>query len=153
MFRKILGGAIIAGFTATLAFAAMSADDMIKARQAEMKVNGKAMGELAKIFKGEMAFDAAVVKAQVDAIGAAYAEAEKAGAWAPESVKGETVETWIKPEYFSDMEGAKAAGMAFGAAIGKVAAATDDASFKAAFGEMGGACKGCHEKYRRPKEG
>ena len=153
MFKKIIGGAIVAGFTATLAFAAMSGDDMIKARQTQMKANGKAMGELAKIYKGEMAFDAAAVKAQIDAMGAAYGEAEKAGAWLPESAKGETVETWAKPELWSDVEGSKATGMAMGAAMGKVAGATDEAGFKAAFEELGGACKGCHEKFRRPKEG
>ena len=110
------------------------------------------MGELAKIFKGETPFDAAAVKTQIDAMGAAYDTGVKAGAWDPASAKGETVETWAKPELFTDMEGSKAAGMAMGAAMGKVAAATDDASFKVAFQELGGACKGCHEKFRRPKD-
>ncbi len=32
-----------------------------------------------------------------------------------------------------------------------LAAATDEASFKAAFPELGNSCKGCHEKFRRPK--
>ena len=29
---------------------------------------------------------------------------------------------------------------------------TDEASFKAAFPELGNACAGCHEKFRRAKE-
>ena len=153
MFRKLLAAAAIAAFSATIAFAAMSADEMIKARQTQMKANGKAMGALSAIYKGEANFDAAAVKAQIDAMGAAFEEGMKNGAMDPASAKGETVETWAKAEFFTDKAGSDAAGMAMGDAMGKVVAATDLASFKPAFEALGGSCKGCHEKFRRPKEG
>ena len=147
--KLAMGGILALGLGVTLAYA--SPDDKIKARQTQMKANGKAMGELAKIYKGEAQFDAAVVKAQLDSMGAAYEAGVKAGAWDPDSAKG-TVETWAKAEIWSDPEGVKKTGEALGAAMGPVGAATDLASFKPAFEQMGGACKGCHDKFRRPKE-
>jgi cytochrome c556 len=50
------------------------------------------------------------------------------------------------------MEGFKAAGEKAGAAVVALAATTDEAGFKAAFPAVGEGCKGCHEKFRRPKE-
>jgi cytochrome c556 len=152
MFKKFLAAAIIAGAGATFAFAQMSPDDGIKARQTAMKQYGKSMGVFVGIFKGEKPFDAAAVKTELDLMGAAYEASVKAGGWTPESAKG-TVETWAKAELWSDPDGAKAAGENFGKAWGALAAATDDASFKAAFPAFGDGCKGCHDKFRRPKEG
>jgi cytochrome c556 len=148
--KLAMAGFLALGVGVTLAYAA-GPDDKIKARQTQMKANGKAMGELAKIYKEEAPFDAAVVKAQLDAMGAAYEEGAKAGAWDADSAQG-TVETWAKPEVWSDAEGYKKAGEAMGAAMGPVGAATDLASFKPAFEQLGAGCKGCHDKFRRPKE-
>jgi cytochrome c556 len=148
--KLAMAGFLALGVGLTVAYAA-SPDDKIKARQAEMKGNGKAIGELAKIYKGEAPFDAAVVKAQLDAIGQGYETGVKAGAWDPDSAKG-TVETWAKPEIWTDTEGFKKVSEAFGAAMGPVGAATDLATFKPAFEQLGGGCKGCHDKFRRPKE-
>jgi cytochrome c556 len=144
-----MAGILALGLGVTIASA--TPDDQIKARQAAMKANGKAMGELAKIYKEEAPFDAAVVKAQLDAMGKAYEDSVKANAWAPESAQG-SVETWAKPEIWSDPDGFKKAGETFGAAMAPVAAATALASFKPAFEQLGGGCKGCHDKFRRPKE-
>jgi cytochrome c556 len=148
--KLAMAGVLALGIGFTLAYAA-SPDDKIKARQTQMKAHGKAVGELAKIYKGEAQFDAAAVKAQLDVINAADQEGMKAGAWDPDSAKG-TVETWAKPEIWNDSDGVKKAVDALEAGMGAVAAATDLASFKPAFEQMGGACKGCHDKFRRPKE-
>jgi cytochrome c556 len=148
--KLAMAGFLALGIGVTLAYAA-SPDDKIKARQTEMKGNGKAIGELAKIYKEEAPFDAAVVKAQLDAISKGYEEGVKAGAWDPDSAKG-TIETWAKPEIWTDTEGFKKVGEAFGKAMGPVGAATDLASFKPAFEQLGAGCKGCHDKFRRPKE-
>jgi cytochrome c556 len=149
MLKMVTAGALVVGLGVTLAFA--SADDQIKARQAEMKANGKAMGAFVGIIKGETPYDAAVVKANIDAMLAAEAAAMAAKAWDADSQKGETVETFAKPEAWTD---AKGFGEAYGALVkarDAVAASTDEASFKAAFPALGAACKDCHEKYRRPK--
>lgn len=134
---------LLGGLGATLAFAGPIED-----RQAAMKANGKAMGPLVAIFKGEKPFDAAIVKESADTIHADFVKASTA--FPPDSKDGPP-ETYAKPEIWSDPEGFKAALEKAITATEAVAAATDEASFKAAFPELGGACQGCHEKYRRPK--
>lgn len=149
MFLKSLtAAALIMGF-ASLAHAG-PADDAIKARQGCMKANGASMGVFVPIIKGEKPFDAAAVKTATDAIEAACGG--WAGWWAADTQKGETVETYAKPEVWTDAAGFEAAGGKFMTALTAVKAATDDASFKTAFGDFGASCKGCHEKFRRPKE-
>jgi cytochrome c556 len=149
MLKYTLAATVLAIGFASTAFAG-PLDDVIKARQACMKANGASMGIFVPIVKGEKAFDAAVVKTATDAIDAACGG--WAGWWAADTQKGETVETFSKAEVWSDAAGFTAASAAYAAAITKVKAATDDATFKVAFGEFGGSCKGCHEKFRRAKE-
>ena len=136
LFKSIAAGTIVLGLGFSLAYAA--ADDQIKARQAEMKANGKAMGALVAIMKGEAPYDAATVKASLDAMAAADAAAGEAKAWDASSMEGATVETWAKPEIWADARAA-------------LAATTDEAGFKAAFPALGQACQSCHESFRRPK--
>jgi cytochrome c556 len=69
----------------------------------------------------------------------------------PGSDKGPP-ETYAKAEIWSDAEGFKAAEDAALKAVAELAASTDEASFKIAMGALGNSCKGCHDKYRRPKE-
>jgi cytochrome c556 len=149
MLKYTLAATVLAIGFASTAFAG-PLDDVIKARQACMKANGASMATYVPIVKGEKPYDAAAVKTATDAIDAACGG--WAGWWAPETQKGETVETFAKAEVWSDAAGFKAAETAYGAAIAKLKASTDDATFKVAFGEFGGSCKGCHEKFRRAKE-
>ena len=132
-----------------LAYAA--ADDQIKARQAEMKGNGKAIGALVAIMKGEAPYDAAVVKASLDAMAAGDAAAGEANAWDASSMEGATIETWAKPEIWAEGSDIGAKYQAWVDARTALAATTDEAGFKAAFPALGAACAGCHEKFRRPK--
>lgn len=147
--KSMAAGSVILGLGVSLAFA--SADDQIKARQDQMKANGKAMGAMVAIMKGEAAYDPAIVKSSLDAMGAAYQAASSANAWAADAQTG-TIETWAKPEVWSDPEGFAAAGKKMGDAMAALAATSDEAGFKAAFPALGQACQGCHEKFRRPKD-
>lgn len=64
-------------------------------------------------------------------------------------------ETRAKPELFTDKEGVGKVGKAFFDAandLAKVAATGDAAAVKTAYGKMGEACKGCHEKYRKEEK-
>lgn len=138
------GCLLVLGASAALAG---PADDAIKGRQACMKGNGAMMKVLVPMVKGEKPYDAAAVKAAID-------ETEKGCAdwakwWGPDTQKGETLKTEAKAEIWSDAKGFEAAGMAYVNAMGALKASTDEASFKAAFGPVGGACKGCHEKFRQ----
>ncbi len=145
--RTAIAAALLAAST-TLAFSA--ADDSIKARQACMKTNGGVMGVAVPMMKGEKPYDAAVLQ---DAIGKMEAACGGwATFWGADTQKGETVETYAKAEIWTDAAGFEAAGGASYTAMQALKASTDDASFKAAFPAVGAACKGCHEKFRRPKD-
>jgi cytochrome c556 len=147
--NKMIVAAALLGIGATAVWAGVN-DDAIKARQACMKANGASMGVYVPIAKGEKEYDAAAIAAAVAATGEACAkwgESFPAG-----SEKGETLETWAMAEAFTDKAGFEAAGGAYYQAFVKVKASTDKASFMSAFGELGGSCKACHEKYRRPKQ-
>jgi cytochrome c556 len=127
-----------------------AADDAIQGRQACMKANGGAMGAMVPMIKGEKPYEAAVV---ADALAKAEAAcAAWATYWGENTQKGETLETWAKPEVWSDKAGFEAAGGEYVKAFAALKASSDEAGFKAAFGGFGGTCKGCHEKFRRPKE-
>ncbi len=146
----VVAGVLALSLGAGFAFAAMSADDAIKARKACMKSgNGGVMGVAGPVMKGEKPFDAAALKAafeNVDKVCAGLGEAFAAG------TETGTEKTGALPAIWSDPEGFKAAGGAWFAAATKLRAATDEASFKAAFPAFGGSCKGCHEKFRAPTQ-
>jgi cytochrome c556 len=141
--KMMTAAALIAGFGAVIAYAGPIED-----RQALMKENGKATGLLANMFKGEAAYDPAVVKKTAESIVERF---EKSATLFPEDSKEGPPETYAKPEIWTDMEGFKAAGEAAIKAAQAVAATTDEAGFKAAMPALGDACGGCHKKYRRPK--
>jgi cytochrome c556 len=149
MMKHILAATALSLGLATAAFAG-PADDAVKARIDCMKANGAAMGAMVPIMKGEKPFDAAAVKTATDAIDAACAN--WADWWKPEFKKGETLESWGKDEIWTDAAGFEKASKSWMDARTAVKAATDDATFKAAFAGFGGSCKSCHETYRRPKE-
>lgn len=136
--------AVLAGLGATFALAGPIED-----RQAGMKQVGKAMGAFAGIAKGEAPYDAAVVKTNADAMLAGMKQAF--ANFTPGSEKGPP-ETYAKAEIWSDPEGVKAAEDTALKAVEAMAATTDEAGFKTALAGLGEACKGCHTKYRRPKE-
>ena len=138
----------VAAIGAGAGFAAGSADDMINARQAEMKANTKAMKVLVSMLKGETPYDNATVQGAVKTITDARAASDAAGAWDAASQTGGTVKTGAKPEIWTDAAGFAAAWQNLDKATAQLAASTDEASFKAAFPALGGACKGCHEKFR-----
>lgn len=132
--------------------AASSADEMINNRQAEMKVNMKAMKTFVSILKGETAYDPATVAAAAQAITDAQAESAKLDVWNASSQTGATVKSGAKPEIWTDAAGFAAAWKDLDTAVAAVAASKDEASFKAAFPAVGAACKGCHEKYRAAEQ-
>lgn len=150
MMRTIFIGTALSLGLASAAFAG-PIDDLIKERQACMKAQGAAMGVFVPVMKGEKPFDAAAHKAAFDSIGAACVNWTKF--FAPETARGETVETWAKPEIWSDPKAFEAASGKAYAAGEALKAVTDEAGFKAAFPAFGEGCKGCHEIARRPKEG
>jgi len=121
----------------------------IEERQQLMKMNGKAIGALAQILKGQSKFDAATVKQNADTI---VSDLEKFVKLFPEDSKKGPPETYAKEEIWTDRDGFNAAAKDAISAAQKVAAAGDEAAFKAAMPDLGNACGTCHKKYRRPKD-
>jgi cytochrome c556 len=114
-----------------------------------MKANGKMMGVMVPVIKGEKPFDKAANDAAQADVNAACAG--WASWWGDDTKPGGSVETFAKEEVWTDMAGFESAGMAYMKAMEGVKAAADEASFKAAFPALGASCQGCHEKFRRPK--
>lgn len=140
------------GLATVAAYAAGTPDELITARQMEMKTNMKAMKALVLILKGQAPYDQATVQAAAKAIKDARAEGEAKDVWNASAQAGASVKSEAKPEIWSDAAGFAAAWKSLDGAVAGLETVTDEASLKAAFPALGGACKGCHEKYRAAED-
>jgi cytochrome c556 len=133
-----------------LAASAVLAASPIEDRQAAMKAVGKATGELAKIAKKETKFDAATVKANAEII---HDKLGVAKALFPEgSGQGQGLKTRALPEIWTDhatFEAALTRAEEASLAMSKV---TSEKEFMPALEKLGGACKNCHDKFRKPEK-
>jgi cytochrome c556 len=147
--RHALAAALaVALAVGTASIAASTSRDAIKDRQQAMKDIGGAMQNLAAIVKKEAPFDAAVVKKNAGTLAEAL---KKAADLFPEGSDTGDIETWAKPEIWSDhadfvkkLEAAEAEAVA-------LQSVTVETAFPPALGRLGDACKACHQTYRRPK--
>jgi cytochrome c556 len=121
----------------------------IEDRQELMKAQGQSMKILGEMAQGKSPFDAAVVKEHGEAMAARFEQAK--ALFVPGTEQGPP-ETYAKPEVFSDAPGFSAAADQAIEASRAVAAVTAEAQLGEAVGTLGGACKNCHDKYRRPKD-
>ncbi|MGB3388421.1 MAG: cytochrome c [Pseudaminobacter sp.] len=124
--------------------------DPIADRQAIMKANGKAVGTIAPMVKGEKPFDAAVV---LDALKTLSDDAQKldVAALFPEGTdKGDTE---ASPKIWEDMAGfqEKVDKFRADAASAVEAAPADLDALKVEFGKVAANCGGCHETFRIKK--
>jgi cytochrome c556 len=143
--KKILFGLALA----TLTFTSLVANaDPLADREAAMKANGKAVGALVPIVKGEAPFDAAVVAAGLALLNDS-AKSIDTVAMFPDNLAGESG----SPKIWEDKPGFTAAMDKFKAdtAAAAAAPATDLAAFQAQFGEVTKNCGTCHETYRIKK--
>ena len=136
----VIAGALI--FSGAAVIAQVSA---IGERQANMKANGKATGELAKIAKGETPFDLAKVQENLRV----YVDvAKKMPALFPDDSKTGAV-TAALPKIWEAKADLNAKFEQFGKdASAALESVKDEASFKAAFPGITKNCGGCHETYR-----
>ncbi len=120
----------------------------IEDRQKAMKDVGAAMKVLGEIAEGKTPFDAALVKTNAETIAARLGTVKDL--FPPGSDAGPP-ETWAKPEIWADPATFEAGRAAARDAAATLAAVTDQAQYGEAIGKLGGGCKNCHEKFRRPK--
>jgi cytochrome c556 len=142
--------AAIAGGTALAA--SLSGGEALKDRQTHMKALGAAAKALGEQFQSG-APDPVVVRLQAGKIAAA---ADALPTWFPRGSGPETgLKTRALPLIWSDpadfAAGAKHFQLAV-AALNTAAAAGDMAAVGAQMRPVGGACKGCHDKFRGPEK-
>ncbi len=148
---KLLAGLSLAAGLAVLATSVTVAQDPISKRRDFMKGSvgpgAKASGEM---IKGEKPYDAAAAAAAASKIASGWEEFAKNFPKGSET-GGETRAAPKIWETFSDFdEKGKALAKAAGVAAAEAPKGLD--AFKAAWGEVGKTCKGCHDLYLLPKK-
>ena len=144
--RKLIFAISALALVTSAAFA-----DPIADRQALMKANGKAMGVLVPIAKGEKPFDAAAVLAALQTLNDDAQKLDVAVLFPAGSETGG--DTTASPKIWEDPAGFQAAVDKFKAdAAAAVAAPPQDAAaVGAAVGALGKNCGTCHETFRVKK--
>ncbi|NNE22426.1 MAG: cytochrome c [Rhizobiales bacterium] len=145
---------LVALSTAALSDGHSGFEKQIKARQAVMQIYSFNIGSLAAMVKGEAEYDAA--KAQGFADNLLAAAKMKNGAMWPqgsdaEALPGKTRALKLNWTNYPEAAKKQEAFVAAAEAASKAASGGMDA-LKGALGGLGGGCKGCHEKFRKPKE-
>jgi cytochrome c556 len=149
MRTKLMVAAISAvalGGVALEALAQAKPDVLVKQRQAAMVLQGKYLGPIGGMLKGNTPYNADVV-----AVNATFLENLARMPWDgfDPSTKGEKSKT--KPEAFTDTAKFKAAAdtlEAETAKLGAAARAKNEAGVRASFGGVAKACGACHDAYR-----
>ena len=145
--RKVL--TVASGLLAvSLATSAVLAASPIEDREAAMKAVGKAMGDLAKIAKKEKPFDAATVKADAQTIHDKLGIAKKLfpeGSDTGHKTRALAAIWKDRATFDQAFQRAEEASLA-------MSEVTSEDQFMPALNKLGGACKNCHDKFRKPEE-
>ncbi len=123
-------------------------DDAVNYRQSAMTLVASHFGRMQPVMKGQVPYDAAAIKANVELL-----KTLSALPWAA-FVAGSEKNSESRPEVWSDPAGFKAAQVKFEAAIDKLAAAANGGELdkvRVAFGDVGASCKACHDSYKVKK--
>lgn len=132
-------------FAATGAFA--QAPEIAK-RQADMKGIGAAVGQIAPVIRNERPWDAAAVGQQMQTIVTNLNDVKTlfpAGSTSENSRALPAI--WEKK---ADFDAAQARAVGVATNLAQLAAANNEAGFRAAFPQLGQACGACHTPFRRP---
>ncbi|MFT3954590.1 MAG: cytochrome c [Piscinibacter sp.] len=145
----LLAVVALAGVATALPAAAQFAkpEDAIKYRKAGMTMMSVHFGRVAAMANGRVPFDAKTAAADAE-IATALSKLPYAG-FIPGTDKGDTR---AKPEIWSEADKFRAAASRMQDEMVKLNAAAKGSNLdalKSAAGEVGKACKGCHDEYRR----
>lgn len=150
--KALMTGAVAALLASTAVQAQMKPEEMVETRQAGYQFMSWNMGKIkAQVVDGKEPYDQAKVAAAANAI-AAIANSGMGSLYSPDTTTEQLGKaTRLKPEFFQNLDEAGQIGRKFTAAanqLAKVAAEGDQAAIKKAFGDVGGSCKSCHDKFR-----
>lgn len=149
MMISALAGALLAS---TAAQAQLKPEEQVEIRQAGYQFMAWNMGKIkAQVIDGKEPYDQAKVAAAANAI-AAIANSGMGALYSPDTTTAQLgKQTRLKPEFFDNLEEAGRIGGEFvknANQLANVAAGNDQAAIKKAFGDVGGSCKSCHDKFR-----
>ena len=146
--RLFIWSAITVAVAVAISAAAITATEAITQRQKAMEGVRDGMMALGAIAKKEQPFDADVVKSSAAKIADHLAQAAELF---PEGTDSGDVQTWAKPEVWTDrahfdelLESTRQAAV-------DLQSVTEAEAFPAALGKLGTGCKNCHDLYRLPK--
>ncbi len=153
-FNKIAVAALAIGLSGpTLAQNIGKAEDQIRWRQSVMQTLGWSMGRIKANIEGSYNKDQVIQAANTIQ---ALANSGSGGLFQPGTDTGKGWrDTNVKPELFTNAAKLREVGMAYNKEaneMAKVAAGGDVAAVKAQFGNLGKACKGCHDEFRKEEK-
>lgn len=146
LLAAVLAAALGTGYTLN-AFAQVKPETLVKQRQSAMTLVGKYWGPLGGMAAGRVPFDANVV-----ARNAGYLEVLSKLPWDGFDASTQNEKSAALPEIWKDAPKFKAAQDAMQGEIGKLAAVAkggNEAAIKAALGDTGKTCGGCHNTFRQ----
>ena len=138
--------AMSVGYTIT-AFSQAKPDVLVKQRQSAMTLIGKYFGPTAGMASGKVPFNAQVVTRN-----AGYLEVLAKMPWDGFDASTKDEKSRALPAVWSEAGKFKDAQDALGNAVGKLVSASkgaDEGAMKAAIGDVGKACGGCHDNFRQ----
>lgn len=153
-FNKIAAIALAIGLSsAAMAQTIGKPEDQIRWRQSVMQTQGWSMARIKANIDGAFNKDQVIQAANTIQ---AIANSGSGGLFQPGTDTGKGWrDTNVKPEMFSNAAKLKEVGMAYNKEaneMAKVAATGDAAAVKAQFGNLGKACKGCHDEFRKEEK-
>jgi len=153
-FNKIAVAALALGLSgASLAQTIGKPEDQIRWRQSVMQTLGWSMARIKANLEGSYNKDQVIQAANTIQ---ALANSGSGALFAPGTDKGKGWhETEVKPELFTNTTKLREVGGAYNKEaneLAKVAASGDAAAVKVQFGNLGKACKGCHDEFRKEEK-
>ncbi|MBI5791365.1 MAG: cytochrome c [Rhodocyclales bacterium] len=153
-FNKFVVAAMAIGLSsATLAQSIGKPEDQIRWRQSVMQTLGWSMGRIKANIEGTYNKDQVIQAANTIQ---ALANSGSGALFAPGTDKGKGWhDTEVKPELFTNTAKLREVGSAYNKEaneLAKVAAGGDAAAVKAQFGNLGKACKACHDEFRKEQK-
>jgi cytochrome c556 len=146
--RLRIWGAIGVAVVVAIAAVAATATEAITQRQKAMEGVRDGMMSLGAIAKKEQPFDAAVVQTAAAKIAE---HLEQAAGLFPEGSDTGEVQTWAKPEIWTDRARFDEIFASSHQAAVDLQSVTEAEAFLPALGKLGNSCKSCHDSYRLPK--
>jgi cytochrome c556 len=146
LFFACIAAVLGAGYTAT-ALSQAKPDVLVKQRQSAMVLQGKYFGPLGGMLKGTVPYDAKIVERN-----AGYLDTLSKMPWDGFDASTKNEKSFALPAVFSDTAKFEDAQKRLQTAVGQLVTVSkggDEAKVKAAIGDVGKACGGCHDDFRK----